>query len=173
MEVSTLAVAVARAGSMPISPVYQVTVSAGVPSTNAIAVSNGGPATRCGGWPASTLKKSPAAATAEAAVSDVAASLPTAAVSAVSRLPGVRSLVARMANWFGPGLADVVAVSVMLSVEPSGRVKRYSMVSPSVGLPAVRSTVVPAGGPDGVTVALVRFDVTPAGWSPEGDTTPS
>ena len=92
---------------------YQVTVSAGVPATNAVAV-------------------------------------PTAAVSAVSRLPAVRSLVAPMANWFGPGLADVVAVSVMLSVEPSGRVKRYSMVSPSLGLPAVRSTVVPVGGPDGV-----------------------
>ena len=73
-------------------------------------------------------------------MSEVAASLPTAAVSAVSRLPAVRSLVAPMANWFGPGLADVVAVSVMLSVEPSGRVKRYSMVSPSLGLPAVRST---------------------------------
>src|SRR6266540_4353883 len=160
------AVAVARAGSVPVSPVYQLSVSDGVPATNAVAVSNGGPTTRCGG----SLKKSLEAATAEAAESEVPASLPTAAVSAVCRLAAVTSLVAPMANSFGPGLAEVVAVSVMLSVDPSGKVKRYWMVSPSFGLPAMRSTVEAMGGPDGVTVAPVKFDVTPASLSPNGET---
>ena len=40
-----------------------------VPATSAVAVLNGGPATRIGGWPAPTSKKSCAAATAEAAES--------------------------------------------------------------------------------------------------------
>ena len=129
----------------------------------------GGPATRCGG----SAKKSSDAAIAEAADSEVPASLPTAAVSAVCRLAAVTSLVAPMANWFGPGLAEVVAVSVMLSVEPSGSVKRYWMVSPSFGLTTPRSTVEAAGGPDGVTVAPLKLEVTPASLSPNGETASS
>ena len=103
-----LAVAVARAGSAPISPVYQVTVSAGVPATNAVAVSNGGPATP-GRLARIDVEEIAGRHHRRGCRSEVAASLPTAAVSAVSRLPAVRSLVAPMANWFGPGLADVVA----------------------------------------------------------------
>src|SRR5213083_2939250 len=107
IEGSTRAVAVARAGSLPSSPVYHVTVSAGVPATRPVAVSNGGPPTRWGGWVESTLKKS------------------LAAVAAAD---------APMVNWFGPGLADAVAVRVRVSLVPSGIVKRYSMVSPSFGV---------------------------------------
>ena len=73
------AVAVERAGSLPVSPVYQITVLADVPAISAVAVSKGGPATRCGGLLASASKKSLEAATAEAAASEVPASLPTPA----------------------------------------------------------------------------------------------
>src|SRR5436305_12201982 len=79
---STLATAAPRAGSVPISPVYQLTVLAGVPATSDVALSNGDPSTRIGGWPASTLKKLFAAAIVEADDSDVAASFWTAAVRA-------------------------------------------------------------------------------------------
>ena len=65
-----------RGSSVPSSPRYQLTVSAAVPSTSAVAVSNGGPSTRCGGLAASVSKKSFPAATAEAATSSVAASVP-------------------------------------------------------------------------------------------------
>src|ERR1044072_1292136 len=83
---STLATAVPRARSAPISPVYQVTVLAGVPAINDVALSNGGPVTRIGGWPASTLKKLFVAAMADAADSEVAASFWTAPLSAVWKL---------------------------------------------------------------------------------------
>ena len=46
----------ARAGSVPASPVYQITVLAAVPATMPVAVSKGGPLTRCGGLPASASK---------------------------------------------------------------------------------------------------------------------
>jgi hypothetical protein len=38
--------------------VYQITVFADVPGVSAVALSNGGPATRCGGLLESALKKS-------------------------------------------------------------------------------------------------------------------
>ena len=44
----TWAVAVCSAGVAPFSPVYQKTVLAAVPATSAVAVANGGPATRSG-----------------------------------------------------------------------------------------------------------------------------
>ena len=171
---STRAVAVARAGSVPSSPVYQLTVFAAVPATSAVAVSKGGPATRCGGWVASMLKKSLAAATADAAESEVAASLPTEAVNAVCRFVAVTSLVAPMVNSFGPGVAEVVAVSVMLSLEPSGSVKRYWMVSPAAGLAAPRSSGQRRrGAARPVTVAPVRVEFTPASLKPNGETASS
>jgi len=80
IEGSTCAVAVPRADAAPASPVYQDSVLAAVPAIRAVAVANGGPLTRCGGLAALLLKKLPAAATAEAAVSDVAASVVTAVV---------------------------------------------------------------------------------------------
>jgi hypothetical protein len=101
------AVALSRAGSVPISPVYQMTVSADVPATRLVAVSNGGPATRCGGF----SKKFPAAAMADAAVSDVSASLSIAAVSAVCRFAAVMDGVAPIVNSFGPGVVEAVAAA--------------------------------------------------------------
>src|ERR1700741_529240 len=136
------AVAVPRAGPGPFSPVYQPTVSVGVPATSAVAVVNGGPATRCGGLP----KKSLLAATAEAAVSEVSASLSTAAVSAASRLSAVVPGAGAMVNSFGPGVAELVAVRVIDSLVPSGRLKRNCMVSPAFGLMG-RSTEATAGDP--------------------------
>jgi hypothetical protein len=63
------AVAVERAGSLPVSPVYQITVLAVVPATMPVAAKYGGdPPTRWGGLLASALKNSLEAATAEAAV---------------------------------------------------------------------------------------------------------
>src|SRR5262245_49555397 len=117
------ATAVARVASAAASPVYQVTVLAAVPATKAVALENGGPATRRGGLAASTLKKSSAAATAHAAVSEVSASLPTAVCSAAFRLAAVTTVLGSMVNWFAPGVVELVAVSVMLSLDPSGSVK--------------------------------------------------
>src|SRR5437762_10821247 len=109
VESSTLATAVPRAESVPISPVYQVTVSAEVPATRLVAVFNGGPATRIGGWPASTSKKLFAAAIAEAADSEVAASLPTAVVRDDWKLAAVAADVAPMVN--SPAAGGVLFVA--------------------------------------------------------------
>src|SRR3954447_25488629 len=95
---------VPRAGSVPASPVYHVTVSLGVPAIRLVALSNGGPATRCGGWGESVLKKSFEAAIADAAVSEVLASLPIEVVSAACRLPAVADAFGPMVNWSGPGV---------------------------------------------------------------------
>src|SRR5262245_46820579 len=157
---STRATAVPRAGSLPPSPVYQNTVSAGVPAVSAVAVA-GGPLTRRGGLASSMLKKSLAAASAEAADSEVRASLPRLAVMAVLRLPAVSAGVAPMVNSLGPGVAEVVAVSTTFSREPSGRFSVKVIFSPGLGLPAVKSTETLGGEPAGpATVALVRPEVT-------------
>ena len=91
----TCAVAVSCAGVVPFSPVYQDTVLALVPLTKEVAVSNGGPPTRCGG---SELKKLLAAAIADAAGSAVCAKPETAPLSAVCRLPAVSLAVVPMVN---------------------------------------------------------------------------
>src|SRR5947209_18044960 len=104
----TIAVAVWRAGVAPDSPVYQNTVSAGVPFCSAVALLNVGPVTRSGGF---DEKKSWAAATAEAAGSAVWASAPTAVASAACRLAAVSAGVVPMVNWLGPGVAEAVACS--------------------------------------------------------------
>ena len=92
-----------------------------MPATSAVAVSNGGPLTRSGGVAASMLKNSFDACTAEAAVSDVPASLPTASFSAVRRFVAVTSEVAPMVNSLSPGGVSAVAVSVSVCVVPSGK----------------------------------------------------
>src|SRR5262245_36569907 len=116
---------------LPDSPVYHVTVSADVPFTNAVAVSNGGPTTRWGGL---ALKKSLAAAMAEAAGSAVWAKPVTALTRAPCRLPAVRDGVAPMVNWFAPGGDAVVACKVTVWLEPSGKARLNWMVSPLFGL---------------------------------------
>ena len=96
----TCAVAVCSAGVLPFSPVYQNTVFAAVPLTKPVEVSGGEPLTRCGG---SELKKSLAAAIAEAAGSAVCVRPVMADVSAVCRLVAVSDGNAPMVNWFAPG----------------------------------------------------------------------
>ena len=115
---------------MPISPVYQVTVLDAVPAASAVAV-KGDPATRIGGWPAVTSKNMCAAAIAEAADSEVAASLPTEVVSAAWQVR--RGLRGRRADreLAGRRRRAVVAVSA-ISVVPSGRVKENVIASPGV-----------------------------------------
>ena len=77
---------------------YHDTVLAAVPLTIAVAVSNGGPSTRCGGWLASGLKKSLPACTAEAATNWVFAKVPTPWVSAACKLIAVSADVAPIVN---------------------------------------------------------------------------
>ena len=83
------AVAVARAESDPVSPVYQITVSAELPVVIAVALPKPGPVTRGGGVLASALKNSFDACTAEAAVNAVAANVPSEVVIALLRLAAV------------------------------------------------------------------------------------
>src|SRR5579864_5663348 len=96
VEGPTWASAVWRAGVAPDSPVYQNTVLAGVPATSDVEVA-GAPLTRNGGF---ELKKSLAAAIAEAAGSAVCARLVIALVSEICRLPAVALALAPMVNWF-------------------------------------------------------------------------
>src|SRR5205807_7255112 len=146
-EGSIRAVAVSRAGPAPASPVYQLTVLAGVPATKAVAVAKGGPATRRGGWVASVLKKSLAAAIAEAAGSAVCASWLTALVSAACRFTAVAAGVAPIANWFAPTVGPRVASKGTFSLEPSGSATGSARVAPLWGLPPSKSRVTLGGGP--------------------------
>ena len=89
----------------------RTSVFAVVPLTSDVAVSNGGPETRCGG---SELKKLLAAAMADAAGNAVWSRLPTEVVSAACRLVAVSAGVAPMVNWLVPGGEAVVACSVIV-----------------------------------------------------------
>src|SRR6195952_4036408 len=80
----------ARADPAPGWPVYHDTVLAAVPDTSVVAEPSGVAPTRFGGSP----KKSLPAATADAATSDVFASVPIEAVSAALRLADVAAGVA-------------------------------------------------------------------------------
>src|ERR1700722_3734870 len=126
----TRACAVCSVGVAPDSPVYQNTVLAGVPATSDVEEA-GVPLTRSGGF---ELKKSLAAATAEAAGNAVCARLAMAPDSAVCRLPAVAVALAPMVNWLAPGGESVVACRVMVWLEPSGKVSPNAIVSPGLGL---------------------------------------
>ena len=164
-----------RGSSVPSSPVYQVTVLAAVPSISAVAVSNGGPATRCGGLPASVLKKSLPAATADAATSSVLASVPRLAVSAACRLVGGRRGVAPIVNSSGPrrrrGGRRQRQVAARAVRQREGELD--GVAGARIGAP--RSTDIVAGGaPAGaVTVAPAIAVVTPASLKPNGETASS
>ena len=120
-------------------------------------MSGGEPFTRSGG----SLKKSLAAAIAEAAGSAVCVSPVMAVVKAVCRLVAVSEGNVPMVNWLAPGGEFVVACSEMVCVEPSGSVSWNWIELPEFGLEA-RSTEIDAGEPDGpVTVAPVRLESTP------------
>ena len=142
---------------------YQNTVLAGVPATSDVEEA-GVPLTRSGGF---ELKKSLAAAIAEAAGNAVCARLAIAPDSAVCRLPAVAVALAPMVNWFAPGGESVVACRVMVWLEPSGSVRPNAIVSPALGL-APRLTATDGGELD-VTVAPVKFEVMLATLKPNGD----
>src|SRR5580700_5327092 len=94
VEGPTWASAVWSDGVAPDSPVYQNTVLAGVPATSEVEEA-GVPLTRSGGF---ELKKSLAAAIAEAAGKAVCARLEIAPDSAVCRLAAVAVALAPMVN---------------------------------------------------------------------------
>src|SRR3978361_1679950 len=107
----------ARAEPAPVCPKYHDTVFAGVPDTSVVAAPSGVVPTRCGGWP----KKSLPAATADAATSEVFASVPIEAVSAALRLADVAAGVAPIAKLPVGGGVALEAVSLIDSMVPSGR----------------------------------------------------
>src|SRR5262249_44454546 len=114
-------------------PVYQATVLADVPLVSWVAVANGGPMTRCGGWPASTSKKLCAASAVGAARRWVSGGGCPPVVSAACRLAAVAAGFAPITNVLvGGGVVDV-AVSVSAWVVPSGRLKLKVTVSPMIG----------------------------------------
>ena len=120
----------ALADPEPVCPKYHDTVLAGVPDTSVVAAPSGVVPTRFGGSP----KKSLPAATADAATSEVFASVPIDAVSAALRLPVVAAGVAPMAKLpAGVGVA-LDAVSLIDSVVPSGRLNVKLIASPLLGL---------------------------------------
>ena len=116
------------------------------------------------------MKKLLAAAMAEAAGSAVWARFETALVSAAWRLVAVAAGVAPMVNWLAAGGEFVVACSVMVWLEPSGKVRLNWIESPAFGLEP-RSIEIDGGddplGP--VTVAPVRLELTPVSWKPKGE----
>ena len=77
IDSSTRATAVPRAESEPVSPLYQLMVSAAVPATSVVAAPSGVVPTRIGGW---SQKLSPAV-TADAATSGPLASAPIEAIA--------------------------------------------------------------------------------------------
>src|SRR6187402_2768555 len=97
--------AVVRADAGPFSPLYQVTVLELVPSIRAVAASNGGPSTRCGG----SAKKLLDAAIADAAVRSGVRAV-NESDSAFSQFAAVSAAVAPIANSPAPGDEEVVAV---------------------------------------------------------------
>src|ERR1700722_4962125 len=153
VEGPTWASAVCRTGVAPDSPVYQITVLAAVPATSDVEVA-GAPLTRSGGF---ELKKSLAAAIADAAGRAVCARLAIALDSAVCRLPAVALALAPMVNWLAPGGESVVACSVMVWLEPSGSVRPNAIVSPALGFEP-RLTASDGGALD-VTLEPVKFEV--------------
>src|SRR6185312_10542354 len=154
-----------RIDPVALLPVYQDTVLALVPATSEVAVA-GVPETRMGG----SSKKLLDAAIAEAAVSEVLPIWLRPAVRAACRLIAVAAAVAPMVNWLVPGVVEAVACSVNFCVVPSGRLNVKVTVSPSLGLPAPRSTEMAAGEPVGpLTVAPVRVELTPASLRPNGE----
>src|SRR3954452_2387991 len=155
----------ARAAPAPFSPLYQNTVFAAVPLVSAVALASGTPDTRCGG----SAKKSRVAATADAATSEVLASVAIAPFSALLRLAEVAAAVAPIANPPAGVGTTVDAVSWMVSLEPSGRSNLKLIWSPLFG--TAPSAIVTAGGdPVGpVTVAPVTCDETEFSFSPNTD----
>ena len=114
------------------------------------------------------LKKLSDAAIADAATSAVSPSVWIDDVSAACRFAVVATVSRPIRNEpDGAGLV-VVAVSEIVSLVPSGRLKLNEILSPSFGLTAPRSMVAEGGAPAGcVTVAPVSDEVIGAELQPE------
>src|SRR4051794_25191564 len=117
------------------------------------------------------LKKSLPACIADAATSEVLASVPIAVLSAALRLAAVATVSIPIAKLPAGGGVALEAVSAIDSCEPSGRLNVKLTLSPLLGLVAPRSIVTPAGEPPGpVTVPPpVSDDETELSLRPNGE----
>src|SRR5882757_4259146 len=116
------------------------------------------------------LKKLLDAAIAEAATSEVSLSVLIEEVSVDCRLVVVAAVSAPIRNEPAGGGFVVVAVNVIGSLVPSGRLKLKVIVSPSLGLVAPRSMVAAGGVPPAwVTVAPVSDEVIAPSFKPKDE----
>src|SRR5262245_18380245 len=118
----------------------------------------------------SVLKKLSEAAMAEAATSEVLASVPSAVVSAALRLVAVAVELAPIAKHPLGGGVELEAVSVIASDVPSGKLNVKVTFSPLFGLVAPRSTDIAGGDPLGpLIVEPVNDDVIALSLKPNGE----
>src|SRR5436309_14764902 len=168
---STRAVAAARAGPGPASPVYQVIVFAGVPLTSVVAVPNGTLPTRSGGAAAVTLAPKPRARKAAAfelvAVRLAALSVwtlitPPLIVEGIE-VPVMESILLKsactlslMLSWLpaAPEATKVMVVPLTLMVSPTTK----SAASESLG-DGPDSSVAPVIGAAGKALLLATLPV--------------
>src|SRR5947207_4867204 len=168
---STRAVAVARAGPDPASPVYHAIVFAGVPLTSDVAVLNGTLPTRSGGMDAVTLGPKPRARKAAAfelvAVRLTALSVwslitPPLIVEGIE-VPVIESILLKSActlsltlSWLpaAPEATKLIAVPLTVMVSPIAKL----VVSESLG-DGPDSSVAPVTGAAGTALLLTTFPV--------------
>src|SRR5215213_851366 len=168
---STRAVAVARAGPGPASPVYQVIVFAAVPLTSEVALLNGMVPTRSGGTAAVTLGPNPSARKAGAfelvavrlaALSVLSLITPPLTVEGME-VPVIESILASSActvsvtfSWFpaAPEATKVIGVplTVMVSATAKLVVSEFVAATPE-------SRVPPVIGAAGVALLLTTLPV--------------
>ena len=116
------------------------------------------------------LKKLSDAAIADAATSAVSPSVWIEDVNAACRFAVVATVSTPIRNEPAGGGLVVVAVSEIVSLVPSGRLKLNVILSPSFGLTAPRSTVTAGGAPVGcVTVAPVSDEVIAPSFNPNDE----
>src|SRR6185437_14585115 len=118
----------------------------------------------------SVLKKLSPASTADAATSEVLASVLIDEFSAESKLDAVSAGVEPIVKLPAGAGEVLVAVSETVWVVPSGRLKVRLTLSPGFGLVAPKSTEIAAGEPDGPeTVAPVSDEDTEFSLRPKGE----
>src|SRR5215212_2555165 len=169
---STRAVAAARAGPGPASPVYQEIVFAGVPLTSEVAVPNGTLPTRSGGTAAVTVGPNPSARKAAelelvtvmlAALSVWSLVTPPLMVEGIE-VPVIESILVSSActlsvtlSWLpaAPDATNVIGVPLTVIVLPTAKL----VVSESEGA-APDSNVAPVIGAGGAAWLLTALPVT-------------
>src|SRR5260221_2249894 len=116
------------------------------------------------------LKKLSDAAIADAATSAVSPSVWIDDVNAPCKFAVVAMVSTPIRNEPVGGGLVVVAVSEIVSLVPSGRLKLNAILSPSFGLTAPRSMVAAGGAPVGcVTVAPVSDELTAPSFNPKDE----